>query len=112
MEKFYFETFVNLMATSPKKAIEYRDRCHQNTKSNAEVEQINERVSIEKNEEVTSTGVDPKDFTEDEDEVKDGEKVDFTREDLISKLKKASITVNPRSKDETLLRKCIENNLI
>jgi hypothetical protein len=40
------------------------------------------------------------------------ETVDFTKEDLISKLKEAKIPYHWNSKDETLLKLCIENNLI
>ena len=38
--------------------------------------------------------------------------IEFTRADLIEKLENASITYIKTSKDETLLRKCIENNLL
>lgn len=38
--------------------------------------------------------------------------IEFTREDLVSKLETAGIKYMPNSKDETLLKKCIENNLI
>jgi len=39
-------------------------------------------------------------------------KIEFTRDDLIAKLEKAGITYVKTSKDETLLRKCLANNLI
>ena len=38
--------------------------------------------------------------------------IESTRADLIAKLENAGITYVKTSKDETLLRKCIENNLL
>lgn len=38
--------------------------------------------------------------------------IEFTRVDLIAKLENAGITYIKTSKDETLLRKCLANNLI
>jgi hypothetical protein len=35
-EKFHFETFTNLMTISPKKALEYRDRCSQKVEETQE----------------------------------------------------------------------------
>jgi len=38
--------------------------------------------------------------------------IEFTRADLIEKLENAGITYVKTSKDETLLKKCIDNNLL
>jgi hypothetical protein len=104
-EKFFFETFTNLMTISPAKALEYRDRCHQSLieENQTKQEEIIEEKSTLK-EDVNWLEIRVDDFTEDE--------VEFTRADLIEKLNTAWIKFMPNSKDETLLQKCITNNLI
>ena len=90
-EKFFFETFTNLMTISPKKALEYRDRCSQAKETPTELKGDWLEIKVD-------------DFTEDE--------VEFTRADLIEKLNNAWVKFTWNSKDETLLQKCITNNLI
>lgn len=110
-EKFHFETFTNLMTISPVRALEYRDRCHkwliEETKEEAIKEEATQ-VKTELKEDVNWLEIKVDDFTDDEEETP----VEFTRADLIEKLTNAKITFHPNSKDDTLLKKCIENNLI
>jgi hypothetical protein len=47
-EKFFFETFTNLMTISPKRAMEYRDRCHLTT-----IEKVEEKTTEIKEEKTT-----------------------------------------------------------
>lgn len=121
---FDFETFTNLMIQSPERAFAYRDNCHKTTKT-AEIWAItidkisddlvignNENSSILDNiseEKITNLVIEWEydDFTEEE-----TEPVTFTREDLENKLNSANITFQKNCKDDTLLKKCIENNLI
>lgn len=132
--KFDFQTFTNLMKMSPAKALEYRDNCH-NYKEPTENE-----AKVTKNDE--NTEYNPDDFTEDDEiwdisnetenndvvvveeektvekeveiveKVEETQNVEFTREDLIKKLTEAGVKVHPATKDNTLLKKAIENNLI
>ncbi len=74
-------------------------------------------VEVEKSQEFTTTIVEtPKeDITQaevTENTTEDTEQVSFTRADLEQKLKDAGIKFSHLSKDETLLQKCIENNLM
>jgi hypothetical protein len=97
-QKFDFEMFTSLMASSPKRALEYRDKCHEWLIKKEEV--VEETIVTE----TTEDWINVDDFTEDE--------VEFTRADLIEKLNTAWIKFMPNSKDETLLQKCITNNLM
>lgn len=110
--EFNFQTFTNLMTISPERAMKYRDECHQAMKKEVkeETQEVIEPIITPKNN-IDTIEYNPDDFTEDEEETQE-EKTEFTREDLISKLKNANIKYMPNSKDETLLKKCIENNLI
>lgn len=108
-EQFHYETFVNLMTVSPQRALEYRDRCHNLIKEDKQVKEVKEIKEEIKEVKTDWIELNPDDFTEDEE---DEVKTEFTREDLINKLNTAWIKFVASSKDETLLKKCIENNLI
>ena len=126
MEKFSFETFTNLMKIDLNRAIEYRDNCHASLKKDNEDPQVVEfseekEIKWEENQE-NILEVNPDDFTWDNEEIEtiieeviikeETQTIEFTREELIEKLQEAKIFIPPKIKDETLLKKCIENNLI
>lgn len=104
-EKFSFELFTSLMTSSPAKAFAYRESC---SNSKEVKEEIKEEVKAK---ELTNE-INPDDFTEDDEEEVKEEKIEFNRDDLIAMLNKADIKFATNSKDETLLKKCLENNLI
>ena len=96
MAKFSYETFQNLFRNSPEKAFAYRDGLK--TQETATTIKETTKEDTIQAEVVENTS--------------EAEQVSFTRADLEQKLKDAGIKFSHLSKDETLLQKCIENNLI
>lgn len=88
---FNFETFTNLMKLSPTRAFEYRDKCHNETKTVETAPIINDIVE---NEEIQT------------------EEINITREELKDLLKNAWIEFKWNSKTDVLVNLAIENNLI
>ena len=86
--------FVKFFKKSPRRAYEYR-------RDALWCEIPNEYLTEEE-----------KNTKTEEKKVEETQKVEFTRADLIEKLEKAGITYVKTSKDDTLLKKCIENNLL
>ena len=124
---FDFNTFTNLMTLNPERAMKYRDECHQTIKTQVKEQKVDTKEENTENSTNNIENIDynPDDFTEDDEiedlsndnssndiDVQKEEKIEFTRADLIAKLENAGITYVKTSKDETLLRKCIENNLL
>lgn len=117
-------TFVKFFKKDPLKAFQYRKDCLGIEIPEEYLEKINPEVEI--NEVLENINTD-KDWepevletlevatdTEGIEEVvsEETQPIEFTREELIEKLKSANIFVPPKIKDDTLLKKCIENNLI
>lgn len=89
MQNFSFEIFNNLFKRDPEKAIAYRDK-HRNP----------EIVAKEK-------GIE----TPTEDTIEDTP-LEITEDELKAKLKEAWVKFHHKSKSETLVKLCIENNLL
>jgi len=104
------QTFANFFKQSPLKAYQYRKDCLW-----CEIpEEFQPKINIIEPV-ITEEMVELKKEVDEEIKVlveKDLDNIEFTRADLIEKLNTAWIKFMPNSKDETLLKKCVENNLI
>lgn len=116
MQSFDHRTYTNLLKQSSELGKQYRIDCwlekkvvtKEESNKNA-TEEVKNIAAIDwkvTEEETSNTEIIEDKISE------DTENVEFTKEDLITKLKDAKIKFHPNSKDETLLKKCIENNII
>lgn len=105
--------FVRFFKQSPRTAYEYRKNAlwYEIPEEYQTVEEKNSIKWVITNEIVNNDIVEVKEEIRAK-IVEENSNIEFTREDLISKLETAGIKYMPNSKDETLLKKCIENNLI
>lgn len=107
---FSFETFQNIWRQQgQKKAESYRDSFKTPKTSDLSNETIAEDTTQA---EVVENPSDEVEIETKSEEVEKTDTVEFTREDLEKKLNDAGVKFSHLAKDETLLKKCIENNLI
>lgn len=111
--------FVKFFKKSPRKAYEYRKEalwCEIPGEYLTEDEKNSIKWLISNETEISEVNVVEEEKTaekvEEIEEETQEEQTEFTRDDLIKKLTEAGIKVHPATKDETLLKKAIENNLI
>lgn len=113
MKQFDHKTYVRLMRESWDLALQYRKDCGllQETPKTAPISNDTSSQDTTQAEETKNTSEEVKNETK-IDEVEKNDAIEFTREDLEKKLTDAGVKFSHLAKDETLLKKCIENNLI
>ena len=105
------KTFVNFFKSSPRKAYEYRRDALWNEIPDEYKTDEEKGIKISIDEVIEM--VEEKELEVDTVEtIEPVEPIEFTKEDLQAKLKEAGINFSPNAGSETLLKRCIENNLV